>query len=153
MLLSVVVPCYNEEPVLRETHGRLTGVLTGLEKSEGLTFEIIYVDDGSKDRTAGILAELQRADERVRVLRLSRNFGHQIAVTAGLENASGDAVVIIDADLQDPPEVIAEMVRRWREGNHVAYGQRIERVGETGFKRWSAKAFYRLINRSVFRSP
>jgi dolichol-phosphate mannosyltransferase len=144
MLLSVIVPCYNEEPVLRETHRRLIAVLRELEE---LKFEIIYVDDGSRDQTPQILAELQRADERVRVLRLSRNFGHQIAVTAGLENAAGDAVVIIDADLQDPPEVMKEMVRRWREGYHVAYGQRIERVGETGFKRWSAKAFYRLINR------
>ena len=147
MLLSVVVPCYNEEPVLRETHRSLTGVLTELEKLEGLTFEIVYVDDGSRDQTAKILAELQASDERVRVLRLSRNFGHQIAVTAGLENAAGDAVVIIDADLQDPPEVIAEMVKRWREGYHVAYGQRVERTGESGFKLWSAKAFYRVINR------
>jgi glycosyltransferase involved in cell wall biosynthesis len=144
MLLSVIVPCYNEAPVLRETHRRLEGVLRELEELE---FEIIYVDDGSRDETPQILAELQRGDGRVRVLRLSRNFGHQIAVTAGLENAAGDAVVIIDADLQDPPEVIREMVARWREGYHVAYGQRIEREGETGFKRWSAKAFYRLINR------
>lgn len=144
MLLSVIVPCYNEEPVLRETHRRLTGVL---EELKDLEFEIIYVDDGSRDLTLKILEELQRQDERVCVLRLSRNFGHQIAVTAGLENAAGDAVIIIDADLQDPPEVIPEMVRRWREGYHVAYGQRIEREGETGFKLWSAKAFYRLINR------
>ena len=144
MHLSVIVPCYNEQPVLRETHRRLTSVLEELEE---LTFEIIYVDDGSGDQTPQILAELQREDERVRVLRLSRNFGHQIAVTAGLENVAGDAVVIIDADLQDPPEVIKEMVRLWREGYHVAYGQRIEREGETGFKLWSAKAFYRLINR------
>ena len=144
MLLSVIVPCYNEEPVLRETHRRLTGVLKELEDVQ---FEIIYVDDGSRDRTSAILAELQATDERVRVLRLSRNFGHQIAVSAGLENASGDAVVILDADLQDPPELIGEMVKRWREGYHVAYGQRVEREGETGFKLWSAKIFYRLINR------
>jgi dolichol-phosphate mannosyltransferase len=144
MLLSVVVPCYNEEPVLSETHRRLRSALEGLKELE---FEIIYVDDGSADQTLQILESLQAEDERVRVLRLSRNFGHQIAVTAGLENASGDAVVIIDADLQDPPEVISEMVRRWREGYSVAYGQRIEREGETGFKLWSAKAYYRLINR------
>jgi dolichol-phosphate mannosyltransferase len=105
------------------------------------------VDDGSRDETPKILGELQATSEQVRVLRLSRNFGHQVAVTAGLENASGQGVVIIDADLQDPPELIPEMVRRWREGYHVAYGQRTERQGETGFKLWSAKAFYRLINR------
>jgi dolichol-phosphate mannosyltransferase len=144
MLLSVIVPCYNEEPVLRETHRRLTGVLAQLE---GMESEIIYVDDGSHDETPKILGEFQATSERVRVLRLSRNFGHQVAVTAGLENASGQCVVIIDADLQDPPELIPEMVRRWREGYHVAYGQRTEREGETGFKLWSAKAFYRLINR------
>ena len=144
MLLSVVVPCFDEEPVIVETHRRLTGVLEGLKELE---FEIIYIDDGSKDETPKILESLQMEDERVRVLRLSRNFGHQIAVTAGLENSSGDAVVIIDADLQDPPEVISEMIKRWREGYEVAYGQRVEREGETGFKLWSAKAYYRLINR------
>ncbi|PYS46580.1 MAG: glycosyltransferase [Acidobacteria bacterium] len=144
MLLSVVVPCFDEEPVIVETHRRLTSVLAGLKELE---FEIIYVDDGSKDETPKILESLQMEDERVRVLRLSRNFGHQIAVTAGLENSSGNAVVIIDADLQDPPEVISEMIKRWREGYEVAYGQRVEREGETGFKLWSAKAYYRLINR------
>ena len=144
MLLSVIVPCFDEEPVIRETHRRLITVLEGLKE---LAFEIIYVDDGSKDLTTKILESLQAEDERVRVLRLSRNFGHQIAVTAGLENASGDAVIIIDADLQDPPEVIPEMISRWRAGYEVAYGQRVEREGETGFKLWSAKAYYRLINR------
>ena len=144
MLLSVIVPCLDEELVLRETHRRIISVLEGLKELE---FEIIYVDDGSKDETPKILESLQAEDERVRVLRLSRNFGHQIAVTAGLENASGDAVVIIDADLQDPPEVIPEMISRWRAGYEVAYGQRVEREGETGFKLWSAKAYYRLINR------
>lgn len=144
MLLSVIVPCYNEEAVLRNAHERLTGVLRGLG---GLRFEIIYVDDGSRDQTQQLLSELQAQHSEVRVLRLSRNFGHQIAVTAGLEQASGNAVVVIDADLQDPPEVIPEMVQRWREGNHVAYGSRIAREGESRFKLWTAKAFYRLINR------
>src|SRR2546423_546054 len=111
-LVSVVVPCYNEEQVIRETHARLVGVL---EQLEPLRFEIIYVDDGSRDQTPLILGHLQSDDERVRVIRLSRNFGHQIAVTAGLEHALGDALVLIDADLQDPPEVILEMVERWRE--------------------------------------
>jgi glycosyltransferase involved in cell wall biosynthesis len=144
MLLSVIVPCYNEEAVLRTTHERLTSVLRGMRE---LRFEIIYVDDGSHDQTNKILREIQARDARVRALRLSRNFGHQIAVTAGLEQAAGDAVVVIDADLQDPPEVIPEMMQRWRDGYHVAYGSRIEREGESRFKLWTAKAFYRLINR------
>lgn len=151
MLLSVVVPCYNEEAVIRETHRRLTGVLS---RVEGADFEIIYVDDGSRDRTPQLLRDLQVSDGRARVIRLSRNFGHQVAVTAGLEHARGDAVAVIDADLQDPPEVILEMVARWREGAHVAYGERAERAGETRFKLWTAKTFYRLLNRlSPVRIP
>src|SRR5437868_8525498 len=102
MLLSVIIPCFNEEVVIRETHKRLTGVLARLPDLE---YELIYVDDGSRDQTPLILGELQAEHEGTCVIRLSRNFGHQIAVTAGLESASGDAVVIIDADLQDPPEV------------------------------------------------
>ncbi len=142
-LLSVVVPCANEEEVLRETNCRLIAVL----ESMPLDFEIVFVDDGSTDSTPELLRELQTQDHRVRVVRLSRNFGHQIAITAGLEHASGDAVVVIDADLQDPPEVMAEFVERWREGYDVAYGVRTERDGEKAFKLWTAKAFYRFINR------
>jgi polyisoprenyl-phosphate glycosyltransferase len=144
MLISVVVPCYNEAEVLRETHGRLTSVLAGLG---GAAFEIVYVDDGSQDATHGILRELHAADSRARVVTLSRNFGHQIAVSAGMEHAAGDAVVVIDADLQDPPEVIAEMVRLWRAGVEVVYGVRTDRAGETRFKLWTAKLFYRLMSR------
>lgn len=144
MLLSVIVPCYNEEAVLRATHERLTTVLAGMST---LDFELIFVNDGSHDDTQLILTQLQLVDRRVRVLLLSRNFGHQIAVTAGLEEASGDAVVIIDADLQDPPEVIPQMVQLWRDGNDVVYGLRVERKGESKFKLWTAKIFYRLINR------
>jgi len=144
MLLSVIVPCFNEEVVLRATHGRLSNVFTEMP---GLDYELIFVNDGSVDQTQQILAQLQLHDPHVRVLRLSRNFGHQIAVTAGLEQASGEAVVVIDADLQDPPEVIPQMVKLWREGNDVVYGIRIEREGESKFKLWTAKAFYRLINR------
>lgn len=156
MLLSVVVPCANEEEGIRETHQRLVTVLESLidlNDSEGPTartiavFEIIYVDDGSTDGTACVLRDLQSADSRVRVVRLSRNFGHQVAITAGMEHASGDAVVIIDADLQDPPEVISEFLKRWQEGHDVVYGVRTDRVGETAFKLWTAKAFYRFINR------
>jgi len=144
MLLSIVVPCYNEEAVLLELHGRLVATL---EHIEDVSCEIVYTDDGSHDQTPDILRQLQAGDSRVRVVSLSRNFGHQIAVSAGLEHASGDAVVIIDADLQDPPEVVPEMLERWRDGYQVVYGLRAKRAGETTFKRWTAKAFYRLINK------
>lgn len=143
-LLSVIVPCFNEEPVVREAHRSL---LATLETNTEGGFELIYVDDGSRDGTLRILRELQQTDQRVRVVALSRNFGHQIAVTAGLEHVTGDAVVVIDADLQDPPDVILEMLDRWRQGVDVAYGVRSEREGETAFKLWTAKAFYRCINR------
>ncbi|MBW3656489.1 MAG: glycosyltransferase family 2 protein [Gemmatimonadetes bacterium] len=144
MLLSVVVPCYNEEEVIEQTHRRLTSVLGG---ERALELEIVYVDDGSRDRTLPILRQLQASDSRVRVLSFSRNFGHQFAVTAGLDHASGDAICVIDADLQDPPEVILDMVQRWRDGVDVAYGVRTEREGESAFKLWTAKMFYRTINK------
>jgi polyisoprenyl-phosphate glycosyltransferase len=142
MLLSVVVPCMNEEEVLRQTHQHLVAVL---DKSPA-AFEIIYVDDGSTDSTLEALRELQASDGRVRVIRFSRNFGHQMAITAGLEHASGDAVVIIDADLQDPPEVILEFVEKWLDGYDVVYGVRTERDGESVFKQTSAKIFYRFFS-------
>jgi len=143
MLISIVVPCFNEAAVLREAHRRLAAVAASIAEA---AFEFIFVDDGSRDETPTLLHELSAADARVRGLRLSRNFGQQVATTAGLEHASGDAVVIIDADLQDPPELIAEMFSYWREGYQVAYGQRSDRAGETRFKLWSASAFYRLVN-------
>ncbi|HKH93049.1 MAG TPA: glycosyltransferase family 2 protein [Gemmatimonadaceae bacterium] len=143
MLLSVVVPCYNEEPVLDETHRRLTAVLAELANGD---FEVIYVDDGSRDGTARVLRRIHEGDPRVRLLRFSRNFGHQIAVTAGLDHARGDAVVLIDADLQDPPEVIGEMLAKWRSGFDVAYGVRTDREGESAFKRGTARLFYRVVN-------
>ena len=142
-MISIVVPCLNEEEVLRDTNRRLVAVLEQLP----LKFEILYVDDGSTDRTPEILRELQAVDERIRVIRFSRNFGHQMAITAGLEHASGDAVAIIDADLQDPPEVIADFVAKWMDGFEVVYGVRTEREGETAFKLWTAKMFYRLIGK------
>ena len=144
MLLSVVVPCFDEEAVIRETHRRLAATL---ETVPELDFELVYVDDGSRDATLKVLRELEHADACVRVLALSRNFGHQIAVTAGLQQVAGQVVVIIDADLQDPPEVIPEMLDRWREGVDMAYGVRTARDGETVFKRWTASAYYRLLNR------
>jgi polyisoprenyl-phosphate glycosyltransferase len=142
MLLSVVVPCMNEEEVLRKTHQHLVSVL---EKSP-TNFELLYVDDGSSDSTVEILRELQARDMRVRVIRFSRNFGHQVAITAGLEHATGDAVVIIDADLQDPPEVILEFLAKWMDGYDVVYGVRTERDGESAFKQASAKVFYRFFS-------
>ena len=144
VLISVVIPSFNEEDVIVSTYHRLVMALEPLPKSD---FELIFIDDGSDDRTLEILRSIQIADRRVRVVRLSRNFGHQMAVTAGLEHATGDVVALIDADLQDPPEVIGEMLQRWRRGADVAYGVRIEREGETAFKLWTAKAFYRSINR------
>lgn len=144
MLVTVIVPCFNEEQVVNTAYERLSSVLAG---TRDLTYELIFVNDGSQDQTQQLLNTLQLRDPHVRVLRLSRNFGHQIAVTAGIEEASGDAVVIIDADLQDPPEIIPEMIQRWREGNHVVYGIRAEREGESKFKLWTAKLFYRIINR------
>ncbi|MVQ29471.1 glycosyltransferase [Ramlibacter sp. MAH-25] len=144
MLLSVVVPCYNEEEVITATHRRLLEVLG---QDATVQLELVYVDDGSRDGTLACLRELQGHDPRVRVVSFSRNFGHQFAVTAGLDHCAGDAVCIIDADLQDPPEVILEMLERWRHGVDVAYGVRTEREGESAFKQWSAKLFYRIINR------
>lgn len=143
-LISIVLPCYNEAKLLPETHRRLAELS---QKLEAERFEFIFVDDGSRDETPKVLHELSLADSRVRGIRLSRNFGHQVATTAGLEHAEGDAVVIMDADLQDPPEAIVQMHARWLEGYHVAYGERQERPGETRFKLWSAKIFYRLVNR------
>jgi len=143
VLLSVIVPCFNEEEALRGTHARLSATLAQLPAN----VEIIYIDDGSTDATADVLSELQTTDKVVRVVRFSRNFGHQIAITAGLEHAAGDVVVIIDADLQDPPEIIVSFFKKWQEGYDVAYGVRSEREGETVFKLWTAKMFYRCMTR------
>jgi dolichol-phosphate mannosyltransferase len=144
VFLSIVVPSFNEESVIAATCGRLIEVLQGIPKTD---FEIVFVDDGSQDHTLQILRDLQAADHRIRLVALSRNFGHQLAVTAGLEHTSGEVVVLIDADLQDPPEVIPEMLQKWRRGADVVYGARVERKGETAFKLWTAKSFYRSINR------
>jgi len=141
--LSVVVPEFNEESNIRPMYERLVEVLDGPVAS----FEIVFVDDGSSDGTWERIVELAEQDPRVRGLRFARNFGHQAALTAGVDAAAGRAVVIIDGDLQDPPEVIPEMVARWREGYEVVYGQRQEREGETWFKLATASMFYRLLRR------
>jgi polyisoprenyl-phosphate glycosyltransferase len=139
--LAIVIPCFNEEGTLRETHRRVTQAIAGVVTA----YEIVYVDDGSRDQTPALLRELQREDSHVRVVALSRNFGHQCAVTAGLAHAEGEAVVIMDADLQDPPEVVQEMVQRWQDGYDVVYGVRGDREGETRFKLLTASLFYRLM--------
>jgi polyisoprenyl-phosphate glycosyltransferase len=140
-LLSVVVPAYNEEEVLPVFHERLTGVLDSLD----IDGEIVYVNDGSSDKTIEVLQSIQARDQRVAIVDLSRNFGKEIALTAGLDNAKGDAVVVIDADLQDPPELILELVKYWREGYDVAYAKRTRRDGESVFKKATAYGFYRII--------
>lgn len=140
-LLSVIVPMYFEQAVARECYRRLTAVL----QAQGYDYELLFVNDGSTDDTLPILKELAARDERVRVLSFSRNFGHQVAVTAGVEYARGDALVIIDADLQDPPELIPEMVKLWREGWEVVYAKRKKRKGESAFKLMTAKMFYKTL--------
>lgn len=141
--LSVVVPAYNEQEVLAPFHERLTQVLDGLD----LEAEVVYVNDGSSDATLDLMLGLRAADPRVAVVDLSRNFGKEIALTAGLDHAGGDATVIIDADLQDPPELIPELIRGWREGYDVVYAQRLSRQGESFGKRATARLFYRVMQR------
>ncbi len=139
-LLSVVAPLYEEDALVEAFHARVCQAL------EGLSFELILVDDGSGDDTPQLLAALAARDARVRVIQLSRNFGHQTALTAGLDHARGDAVVMLDADLQDPPELIPEMLDHWRRGTDVVYAVRRRRDGETRFKLATARWFYRLFS-------
>jgi len=132
---------YNEEAVIEETYKRLKKVMDGT----GEPYELLFVNDGSRDQSAAIIKGLAGRDSTVRLIDFSRNFGHQAAVTAGLDAAAGDAIVIIDADLQDPPEVIPQMLTKWREGYDVVYGKRIKRQGESFFKKTTAFIFYRLL--------
>mgnify|MGYP001827679677 CR=1 FL=1 len=141
-LLSVVVPVYNESEVLEVFHYRLLKVMESL----AVPYQVLYVDDGSEAEFLGQLLALRDKDARVAVLELSRNFGKEVALSAGLDHAEGDAVIVIDADLQDPPELIASFVEEWRNGYDVVYGQRSERRGETLMKRYTAGAFYRLMS-------
>jgi glycosyltransferase involved in cell wall biosynthesis len=140
-LISVVTPMHNEQESAMEFYRRVCEALTDIP------FELVVVDDGSTDDTANVLAEMADSDPRVKVVELSRNFGHQTAITAGLDSATGDAVVMIDADLQDPPELIPTMLERWTEGADVVYAVRTRREGETAFKRTTANLFYRLISK------
>lgn len=138
---SIVVPVYNEELVAKESYKRLKQVMDSTQEE----YELIFVNDGSRDKTEEIISEICKQDKNVRLINFSRNFGHQTAITAGMDYSSGQAVVVIDADLQDPPEVILEMIAKWKEGYDVVYGQRLKRKGETFFKKVTAKMFYRLL--------
>lgn len=138
---SIVVPVYNEEEVLREFYRRTTATLQGTKEG----YEIVFVNDGSTDNTLSILRELNSLDASIKVINFSRNFGHQIAITAGMDYTVGDSVVIIDADLQDPPEVILRLIEKWKEGFDVVYAVRHERKGETVLKKLTASIFYKLI--------
>ena len=141
--ISVVIPMYYEEEVAEECYKRMTEVL---KRVEDYDYELICVNDGSKDRTLSILEELASKDERLKVISFSRNFGHQCAVTAGLKYVTGDCAVIIDADMQDPPELLPDMLKLWEAGNEVIYGKRKTREGETFFKLFTAKMFYKILN-------
>ena len=140
---SIIAPCYNEEGNLPELFRRIREIM----EQTGETWELVLINDGSIDRTPEIMRELHTTDSRVHYVDFARNFGHQIAVTAGIDYAQGDAVIIIDADLQDPPELILEMIEKWQEGYEVVYAVRTERKGEGWFKLFTAKLFYRLIYR------
>lgn len=140
-MISVVVPLYNEEEVINESYKRIKAVMD----SSGEEYELLFIDDGSRDATADLTREIASNDSNVRFISFSRNFGHQIAITAGMDYAKGDAVVVIDADLQDPPEVILQMIEKWKQGFEVVYGKRVKRKGETAFKKITAKLFYRFL--------
>jgi glycosyltransferase involved in cell wall biosynthesis len=139
--LSVVIPLYNEQQTLPGLDRRLRGFLESLNE----TWEVVFVDDGSNDQSLAMLRDMAARERRYKVLSFSRNFGHQIAITAGVDWAAGKAVIVMDADLQDPPEAVGDMIQRWREGYDVVYGVRSRRLGETIFKRLTAAVFYRLL--------
>jgi glycosyltransferase involved in cell wall biosynthesis len=145
-LLSVVVPVFNESEVIQVFYGRLKSVLDSLAS---LAHEIIFVDDGSRDDSYKKVADLADGDRRVRAIKFSRNFGHQIAITAGIDSARGDAVIVMDADLQDPPELIPKFVEKWEEGYEVVYGSREKREGETRMKIFTASLFYRVLRKLI----
>ena len=141
--ISIVIPMYYEEEVANECYGRIKKVLSSISN---YTYEIIFINDGSKDKTLEILEDISSKDKNVKVISFSRNFGHQAAVTAGIKHVTGDVVLIIDADLQDPPELIPEMLKLWEQGNEVIYGKRKSREGESKFKLLTAKMFYKTLN-------
>jgi polyisoprenyl-phosphate glycosyltransferase len=142
-LLSLVLPIFNEEAIIPELLRRLNGALVDLVPA----YEVIFVNDGSRDRSLELLSTAARQDPHLKIINFSRNFGHQVAITAGIDYSSGEAVIVMDADLQDPPEAIAALVEKWREGFDVVYAVRSERAGESAFKRVTAALFYRLLTR------
>ena len=142
---SIVIPVYNEEAVIDQTYRRLKQVMDSTREP----YELIFVNDGSCDHTTAMIKGFRDQDEAVKLITFSRNFGHQIAITAGMDYASGAAVVVIDADLQDPPELILEMIAKWKEGYYVVYAKRTKRNGETFFKKQTARLFYRLLSAST----
>ena len=143
MLLSVILPCYNEEQIIAQTYCQLTQILQSLNN---IDYELVFIDDGSEDSTFSILAGLQQEDPHIRIVQLSRNFGQQMATTAGMEHARGEAVILMDADLQDPPELIPDMISEWKKGFDVVYGERTERPNEGLLKRLTSRAFYQIIH-------
>src|SRR5215207_2676973 len=143
--LSLIIPIFNEAAVIPELERRLREVMAKLE-AHVRSWEVIFIDDGSRDSSLEMLRRIASSEPRFKIVSFARNFGHQMAITAGVDMAEGDAVVIMDADLQDPPEVVQQMIERWREGFDVVYGVRKSRAGETAFKKATAAAFYRLLN-------
>ena len=141
IIYSVVVPLFNEELVIKEGYSRLTQVMEKAEEK----YEIIFVNDGSVDETRNIAEKICEEDDRIELINFSRNFGHQAAITAGMEAAVGEAIIVIDGDLQDPPEAMLDMIKKWKEGYQVVYGKRLKREGETIFKKITAKIFYRVL--------
>ena len=141
--ISIVIPVYNEEKVLEISYNKIKDILENIEQYD---YEIVFINDGSKDSTFSILEKISNENNRVRVISFSRNFGQEAALTAGLKYVTGDAIVIIDADLQDPPELIPEMLKLWEQGNEVIYGKRKRRKGESAFKLLTAKMFYKTLN-------
>lgn len=141
VVCSVIVPMYNEEVVIPETYSRLTRVM----ELFGEPYEIIFINDGSRDKTGEIIRELCKSDKNIKMIDMARNFGQQTAITAGMDYAAGECLVIIDGDLQDPPELIPDMVKLWRSGYSMVYGKRKSRNGETFFKKFTSKCFYRVL--------
>ena len=141
-MLSLVIPVFNEQEVLKDSFARMDAAM----QSTGYPYEIIYVNDGSRDNTLSQLRELAAEHKQVKALSFSRNFGHQLAVTCGMDAAKGDALIIIDVDLQDPPELIPQMVKMWEDGADIVYGKRLKRKGETLFKKLTAAMYYRLLS-------
>lgn len=141
--ISIVIPVYNEEKILEISYKKIKSILENIDQYD---YEIIFVNDGSKDQTLSILELISKENNKIKILSFSRNFGQEAALTAGLKCVTGDAIVIIDADLQDPPELIPEMLKLWEQGNEVVYGKRKRRKGESAFKLLSAKMFYKTLN-------